>query len=159
MKPIRKAVKCCLIEDGKIVITKYLIGNKIGYYDIPGGKIEEGESAEEAAIREMKEETGIIVSDLKMKGIFEVEYPNRIYIFDVFIAKRYEGKTQNFEENTSEWIEIKSLLNKEKRLSNILLLEEPYNEFLYNEKIKFYIKVNVDEEENILDVEYKILEN
>lgn len=159
MKPIRKAVKCCLIENDKIVITKYLKGRKQGYYDIPGGKIEEGETPEGAAIREMNEETGIIVSDLVQTGIFEVEYPNRIYIFDVFIAKQYEGKPQDFEENTSEWIEIKLLLNKEKRLSNILLLEEPYNENLYNEKIKFYIKVNVDEDENILDVEYKILEN
>ena len=56
MKPLRKAVRCVLIENGKIVITKYLKGNKIGYYDIPGGKIELGETPEEAAIREMKEE-------------------------------------------------------------------------------------------------------
>lgn len=45
-KPIRKAAKCCLIENERIVITKYLQGNKIGYYDIPGGKIEEGETPE-----------------------------------------------------------------------------------------------------------------
>ena len=153
MKPLRKAVKCLLIEDGKIVITKYLKGRKIGYYDIPGGKIEADETPEDAAIREMKEETGIDVSNLKRKGIFEVEYPDRKFTFDVFVAKEYQGNPQSFEENTAEWIEIDKLLNKEKILSNILLLKKPYNNFLYEEKEQFYIKVIVDEDENILNIE------
>lgn len=153
MKPVRNAVKCILIEKDKIVITKYLKGIKKGYYDIPGGKIEEGETSESAAIREMKEETGIEVSNLTKKGIFEVEYPDRRFIFEVFIAKKYQGNPQNFEENTSEWIDINELLTKEKILSNILLLKNPYKEFLYNENTNFKIKVEVDEGENILKIE------
>lgn len=156
MKPLRKAVKCLLIENGKIVITKYLQGNKIGYYDIPGGKIEESETPENAAIREMKEETGIEVSDLVKKGTFEVEYQDRKFYFDVFIAKKYQGVPQNFEENTSEWIDIEDLLRKEKILSNILILDEKINEALYDETLKFHIKVKVDEEENILNFEYSL---
>ena len=38
-KPIRKAVRCYLIKDNKVVATKYKEGNqKAGYYEIPGGK-------------------------------------------------------------------------------------------------------------------------
>lgn len=155
MKPIRKAVKCILIENGKIVITKYLKGSKIGYYDIPGGKIEDGETPKETAIREMREETGIEILDLIKRGSFEVEYPNRVFIFDVFMAKQYKGNPQNFEENISKWIDIGELLKKKKILSNILMLRKPYNKALYNEKINFYIKVEVDEEENILKFEYE----
>ena len=154
MKTLRKAVKCLLIEDGKIVITKYLKGRKVGYFDIPGGKIEENETPEDAAIREMKEETGINVSNLTLKGFFEVEYPDRKFIFDIFIAQKYDGKPQNFEENTSEWISINQLLNKEKILSNILMLDENVNKALYDENLNFHIKVEVDEEENILKFEY-----
>lgn len=154
MKLTRKAVKCLLIENEKIVITKYLKGIKEGYYDIPGGKIEDGESAKEAAIREMQEETGINVSDLVKKGVFEVEYPNRKFIFDIFVARKYQGDPQSFEDNTSEWIKIDELLKKEKILSNILLLKKPYNEFLYNDDIEIKIKVDVDEDENILNIEY-----
>ena len=33
MKPIRNAVKCLLIENERIVITKYLKGIKTGYYE------------------------------------------------------------------------------------------------------------------------------
>lgn len=61
-KPIRKAVRCYLIKDDKVVVTKYKKSNKKeGYYDIPDGKIEEGENPEQTAIREMKEETGLKV--------------------------------------------------------------------------------------------------
>lgn len=42
--------------DGNLVFCKH---NKRGSYDIPGGHIESGESAEDAAIRELYEETGI----------------------------------------------------------------------------------------------------
>ena len=68
-KPVRKAVRCYLIKNDKIIVTKYKEPNKkAGYYEIPGGKIEEGELPEQTAIREMQEETGIIVKDLKNKG-------------------------------------------------------------------------------------------
>lgn len=44
-KPIRKAVRCYLIKDNKVVVTKYKESNKKArYYEIPGGKIEEGET-------------------------------------------------------------------------------------------------------------------
>ena len=40
----------------KWVVTKYKKRNKKkGYYDIPGGKIEEGETPKQTAIREIKE--------------------------------------------------------------------------------------------------------
>ena len=54
-KPIRKAVRCYLIKDNNVVAAKYKQGNKEGYYDIPGGKIEEGELPEQTVIREMKQ--------------------------------------------------------------------------------------------------------
>ena len=156
MKPIRRAAKCLIIENGKIVITKYLQGRKVGYYDIPGGKIEDGETAEEAAIREVKEETGLEVSELVKKGIFEVDYPERKFYFEVFVARKYIGTPENFDENTSEWIEINELLNKENILSNLLMLEPQFNKALYDEKYNFHIKVKVDEEENIFNFEYRL---
>ena len=114
-KPIRKAVRCYLVKDNKVVVTKYKEGKKkAGYYDIPGGKIEGEETPEQTAIREMKEETGLKIKNLKYKGKMIIEYPNRIFDFDVFICNECEGKPQDFEENTSEWIEINELLKKKK---------------------------------------------
>lgn len=158
-KPIRKAVRCFLIKDNKVVVTKYKEGNKKeGYYEIPGGKIEERETLEQAAIREMKEETGIKIKNLKYRGNMIIEYPNRIFDFEVFICNECEGKPQDFEENTSEWIEINELLKKEKILSNIMILDRFFIKGLTDEKCKFKMQIQVDEKENILSVNYKLEE-
>lgn len=117
-KPIRKAVRCYLIKNNKVVVIKYKKGNKeVGYYDIPGGKIEKEELPEQTAIREMKEETGLDVTKLKYKGNMIIEYPDRIFNFGVFVATEAEGKPQEYEENSSEWIEIQELLQKEKLIN------------------------------------------
>lgn len=72
-KKLRRAVRCFLIKENKVVVIKYKKGNiKEGYYDIPGGKIEDGEVAEQTAIREMKEETGIDIRNLKHKGFMTI---------------------------------------------------------------------------------------
>ncbi len=156
---VRKAVRCYLIKDDKVLVTKYKEGNKKSeYYDIPGGKIEEGENPEQTAIREMKEETGIKVRNLKYKGNMIVEYPNRIFDFDVFITNESEGKPQEYEENTSEWIGIRELLQKEKILSNIIILDRFFIKGLTNEKYNFKMQIMVSEEEEILNVNYKLLE-
>lgn len=156
-KTIRKAVRCYLIKEDKVVATKYKEGNKkSGYYEIPGGKIEEGEIPEQTAIREMKEETGVTVKNLKYKGNMIIEYPNRIFDFDVFITNESEGEPQEFEENTSEWIEIKELLQKEKILSNIMVLDRFFIKGLIDEKYNFKMNIQVDEQENILDVKYRL---
>ena len=156
-KPIRKAVRCYLIKDNEVVVTKYKKGNKKeGYYDIPGGKIEEGESPKQTAIREMKEETGIEIQNLKYKGIMTIEYPDRLFIFDTFITKEYEGEPQEFEENTSEWIDIDELLKKEKILSNIILLDKFLIKGLIDDNRNFNLHIKVDEQENIWGIDYNL---
>lgn len=158
-KPIRKAVRCYLIKDNKVVVTKYKKGNrKEGYYDIPGGKIEEGEIPRQTAIREMKEETGIDIKNLKYKGIMTIEYPNRKFLFDVFISNECEGEPQEFEENTSEWIDINKLLKQEKILSNIMILDRFFIKGLIDDNCNFSMHIIVDEQENILNVEFSLNE-
>ena len=155
-KPVRKAVRCYLIKNDKIIVTKYKEPNKkAGYYEIPGGKIEEGELPEQTAIREMQEETGIIVKDLKNKGNLTIEYPDRKFEFVVFLADDYQGKPLQFEDNSSAWIDINHLLQKEKTLASIQLLKKEYINGLINENYTFNMYIKVNEQENILDINYK----
>lgn len=157
-KPVRKAVRCYLIKDNKVVAIKYKTGRKRGYYDIPGGKIEEGETPKQTAIREVMEETGLSISNPVYKGNIIIEYPNRIYDFDIFISNEFEGKVQEFQENTSVLIDINTLLDK-KTLSTIIILDRVFIQGLIDNKYNFNMNIKEDEEENIFYLDYKLVKN
>lgn len=157
-KKIRNAAKCYLINDDEILTIKYKDDNKkAGYYDIPGGKIEDGETAEQAALRELKEETGIIAKNLKNKGILKVEYPDRIFNFKIFLSTEFNGEISPIENNISKWVKIEELLKEPKILSNIALLDRKFITGLINEKYNFNMYIMVDEEENILKLDFEIV--
>ncbi len=54
-KPKYRGVKCLIERDGKFLLVKLAYGHK--GWTLPGGKVERGESFEEGALRELKEET------------------------------------------------------------------------------------------------------
>jgi 8-oxo-dGTP diphosphatase len=78
-----------------------------------GGKLEQGESPEECAIREIKEESGLEVKSLKMKGI--ITFPmfdgnDDWYVF-FFISDQYEGNLINSPEGHLQWIPNEKLID------------------------------------------------
>lgn len=117
-KKIRKAVRTYLIEDDKIVVIKYKKHDN-GYYDIPGGKIEENESSTKASIREFKEETGIDIIKQYYIGKNIIEFPDRIFDFDIYIVDEYKGKPLDFDENDSMWVDLNKIQNEEKIFPSI----------------------------------------
>lgn len=74
---IRKAARTVIIDDNDLVA---LISVRDGeYYKIPGGGIEEGESEEQAALREALEETGCQVEIIKKIGKKQFIDKNPLY--------------------------------------------------------------------------------
>ena len=71
---VRYAVRVFAIKDDKIMCIRYKDINK-DFFDIPGGKIEDGESEVQACQREFKEETGMTIDELKCIGKIEIIYP------------------------------------------------------------------------------------
>ncbi|GBG93577.1 NUDIX family hydrolase [Ligilactobacillus salitolerans] len=61
-------------QDGLVVIKKNG-GPYINRYDLPGGSLEDGEPLNQAISREIKEETGLTVKDLKQLGVTSFRYP------------------------------------------------------------------------------------
>ena len=145
-KKNRKAVRTFLINKNNVVAIKYKTEKNLDYYDIPGGKIEDGETSSQASIREVKEETGIQIISQKYKGNVIIEYPNMIFDFDVYIVKEYDGIPAEFAENDSMWINIDELLKKDKKFASIEILK-----YINLEDIK--LKIYVDENHNLLKVE------
>lgn len=143
-KPVRKAVRTFIFQDNKVLAIKYLTEKNNGFYDIPGGKIENGETNFDASIRECLEETGIQVINQKYIGNLVIECPEMIFDFDVIICNEFKGNPNNFEENESMWIEIEDLINQEKRFPCIEILKSDYEECFKsgNFKIRFVVDNN-----------------
>ena len=147
MKKVRNAVRVFVVAGNKVLCIRYKEEN-IGYIDIPGGKIEEGETGVEAAIREVKEETGIEVSNLEEAGIVIIEYPDRIYNMKVFVTSYYRGNARNNEENDAFFINIEDLLKEKKRYAITYLLDTEFEDYFNNRKVN--VKFNVDNNHNVI---------
>ncbi|CBN75609.1 conserved unknown protein [Ectocarpus siliculosus] len=80
-----------------------------------GGKVESGESVEEAAKRELMEEAGVTARELSLRGrlIFHVpSYPSvmRVHVYE---AVSFEGEPEESEEMRPRWFRIRDLPLKE----------------------------------------------
>ena len=71
-----------------------------------GGHFEEGESPEECLLREVYEETGLILTSWRPRGIitFTSDVWETEYMF-LYTADGYTGKLKDCDEGTLEWIE------------------------------------------------------
>ncbi len=71
---MRKAARAIVLNEDKILVINR---NKFGkmYDTLPGGRIELGETAEEAVRRELREETGLTVGDVQLVFIEEAGDP------------------------------------------------------------------------------------
>lgn len=153
-KPVRKAVRCFVIDGDKVLVIKYKSPHVMaGWYDIPGGKIEEGETPTQTAVREVREETALDISKLKRKGNLVVEYPERIFDFEVFCAEEFSGAPKDLTENSSEWIAISELLSKDNIFSCTQLLNNKYINLLKNEGSDFRMHIYVNSDESIQKIE------
>lgn len=107
-----KLATLCYVIDKKNNKTLMLLRNKKkndyhqGKWNGLGGKFEPGESPEECAIREIKEESGLEVSSPKLHGF--ITFPlfdekDDWYVF-VFTFENFSGKLINSLEGNLEWV-------------------------------------------------------
>lgn len=90
----KATVALAFIKDGKMLVSKRALEPKKGYYDLPGGFVDFGESAKHAAIREAKEETAVYIdeSDLSIVEVYFNRYFEDISTVDiVFLVSKWRG--------------------------------------------------------------------
>ncbi|MBI1210909.1 MAG: NUDIX domain-containing protein [Alphaproteobacteria bacterium] len=80
-------------EMGRILLVR----SPLRGWEMPGGQVELGESLEEAAIREAKEESGVEVTDLVFCGIFQST--DRSIVNALFFGRCCGGSPQTSEES------------------------------------------------------------
>ncbi|MFI1989029.1 NUDIX domain-containing protein [Actinoplanes sp. NPDC020271] len=95
-------------EDGRLLLVRHA-GHREGWA-VPGGAVEIGESPVDAAVREIREETGIRIGPPRLVDVlggtdFEVTYPNgdRVaYVTSIYRAEMIGGTPAPDEEEISE---------------------------------------------------------
>ena len=103
MKEI-KVVAAIIQKENRILATKRGYGEFINMWEFPGGKIESGETKEQALVREIKEELNIEISVDKFAIDIEYQYPNFYLFMSCFMCSIKEGSIEFLEHNDGKWI-------------------------------------------------------
>jgi mutator protein MutT len=105
--PRERANLCFIIKDGRVLLIRKKRGLGAGKINAPGGKLELGETALDAAIRETREEVGVTPLDLEERGFLRFQFTDGYSLScAVFVARDFEGELTETDEATPQWCSI-----------------------------------------------------
>lgn len=106
-------VTAMIKKDGKVLLGKRPKGNSLaGQWEFPGGKIELGETPEEALKRELREEIGIEAEIGKLQIAYTHSFGEKAVLLLFFDVNFWKGEPRNLHHSELKWVapaEIDSL--------------------------------------------------
>ncbi len=108
MKTIR-VVAAIIVKNNKIFATQRGYGEWKGFWEFPGGKIEEGETPQQALMREIKEELDTAIEIAGFFDTVEYDYPNFHLSMDCFICTVASEEIILKEHEAARWLDSESL--------------------------------------------------
>lgn len=103
-------VVAAVIREGDIVFaTQRGYGNYKDWWEFPGGKIEEGETPEEALVREIREELDTDIEVTSFLITVEYEYPEFHLSMDCYWCRIREGQLKLLEHEAARWLPLNDL--------------------------------------------------
>ena len=123
MKTI-EVVAAIIKKDNKIFITRRGYGEFVDMWEFPGGKIEEGESREEALHREIREELEVEIDDLQFLTTVDYDYPTFHLTMHCFTCKMSDGKVHLNAHNDAKWIGLGELRDQNWVPADVLVVNE-----------------------------------
>lgn len=98
------AVGILLRPDGRFLLATRPAGKPYaGYWEFPGGKLEQGESVEQALRRELQEELGVTIGPAPVWRVSEHEYPHAAVRLHWCIVEHWQGELQMREGQQVSW--------------------------------------------------------
>ena len=106
---IINVVAAVIIKDGQVFATQRGYGELKGWWEFPGGKIEKGECAKEALIREIREELDAEISVGELLETVQWDYPNFHLTMHCFICSLTSESLHLNEHETAAWLTKETL--------------------------------------------------
>ena len=125
MKILQIAVGIIRNDAGEIYITQRAAdAHMANKWEFPGGKIEAGETAEEAMIRELEEEVGITASEPQLFDKLEYAVPDRHITLWFWLVENWQGEPWGKEGQPGRWIAQNALIADEFPPANAPVIEK-----------------------------------
>ena len=111
--PMLLVAACALVDaDGRVLIAQRPEGKSMaGLWEFPGGKVEPGETPEEALIRELREELGISVKPACLAPLTFASHSYEKFhlMMPLYVCRRFEGTPQGREGQALKWVRPRDL--------------------------------------------------
>ena len=118
-------VVAALIRDGKRVFaTARGYGNYKGWWEFPGGKVEPGESPEEALVREIREELDSEISVDEYISTIEHDYPEFHLSMRCYWCSLISGDLVLKEAEDAKWLDVETIDSVKWLPADITLIDE-----------------------------------
>lgn len=122
MKFIHVSAAALIDTDGRVLVASRPEGTFMpGFWEFPGGKIEPGETPEEALRREIKEELGIEISCIWPFTFISEKREDHHVVVLLYICREWEGIPEPKIGQQLKWVRIKEL----NKLENMLPSNKP----------------------------------
>ncbi len=111
---MRQATNCFLINPhGDILLSMKKRGFGVGKLNGAGGKLQEGETAEQAAIREAEEEIGVVIDIKDLEKVGEIVFRNPDQEWGMFVhiyrTRKWKGEPTESDEMKPAWYDPKEV--------------------------------------------------
>ena len=140
---------CYVFHDEKVLLIKRNHAPHAGLWSPPGGKMEIGETPEECAIREIKEETGLDIVNPVLRGIetaIDIAYPIHWLLF-IFRAEYSTGELIQSTEGELRWIGLHEITSYNRPYADT----QYWNHLLSNESTLWRGKFVYDTPERLIE--------
>lgn len=104
---VQVAVGVLVRDDGAFLLTSRPAGKVYeGYWEFPGGKLEAGETVEQALRRELQEEIGITIGNCVLWKTERIDYPHALVQLNFCKVTQWSGELQMREAQQCAWQQL-----------------------------------------------------